>query len=352
MVDTLLMDRVLEAIVSRVAIMCHAARPIQADDILQHIGTASRVDGEERRSAVTDPTVEPDGVPSHAPTGLVRRQILRIPKPFGDLLVCRLQLPPSSKHDLGTRPAGNADAKHLREHRGNFTVRQTGVLVQIDDRGLGIRAELTLRGAGGIADLQLVMAPQMLAAPTAMTAMNVKLANDRLAWNLGLILLVETVLNNVAATAGTLVRQRRFVGLVNLIGRRRRPMAVSAMRFARLAARFLGIGFGFALGKRSGLTLRGLLGGGETSLQVRDGLLEACNRSITLGEMLAKLLQFDKQLFVGLAAHALPRDGQTVSAAQFYAGFQAEVQGTLNKHRNSYEIVTHPKQSLERTLLR
>ena len=106
MVDALLMGYVLETFVGGVTIMSHAARPVDADDIFQGIGTALRVDGEERCSIITDPTVEPDGVPSNAPPRFVRSQMFGTLDVLFDLFVCGLENLAGSKNDLSTGARG------------------------------------------------------------------------------------------------------------------------------------------------------------------------------------------------------------------------------------------------------
>ena len=67
-------------------------------------------------------------------------------------------------------------------------------------------------------------------------------------------------------------------------------MAVPAVGIARLAAGDFGIGLGFALGERGGLTLGGFLGGGQPGLEVPNGGLESSNGPIALGEEFAEQL--------------------------------------------------------------
>lgn len=63
MVDALLMDHVLlEAVVSGIAIVSHASRPVDANHLFQGIGTAVRTDDIESRSVVSDLGVDPGGL--------------------------------------------------------------------------------------------------------------------------------------------------------------------------------------------------------------------------------------------------------------------------------------------------
>src|SRR5579872_5531368 len=139
MVDTLLMDRVLKAFVGRVTIMRHAARPVDADDFFQDIGTALRVDGVERGSVVTDPAVEPDGVPTDAPARFVRSQMGGDDDAFAYLLVHGLEDGAGSQDHLGTSAGGHGDAVEFMESVGNLAMGHAGTLVEINDGGLRVR---------------------------------------------------------------------------------------------------------------------------------------------------------------------------------------------------------------------
>jgi len=99
------MDCVLETFVGRKTIMSHVARPLDADDFFQDVGTALRVDGVERGSVITDPTVEPDGVASNAPTRFIRSQMFGGLDVLLDLIVNGLENFACSQNNLsrGTR---------------------------------------------------------------------------------------------------------------------------------------------------------------------------------------------------------------------------------------------------------
>ena len=58
----------------------------------------------------------------------------------------------------------SVDAKDLIESVGDFPVGHAGTLVEVDDGGLGVGAELALGGTGGVGGLQRMSAAQMLAA--------------------------------------------------------------------------------------------------------------------------------------------------------------------------------------------
>jgi hypothetical protein len=105
MVEALLMDGVLETVVRGETIVRHAARPVDADDFFKDIGTALRVDGVERCSIITDPTMEPGEVPSDAPPRFIGSQMVGAFDVLFDLLVNGLENLTGTQDDLGTGAA-------------------------------------------------------------------------------------------------------------------------------------------------------------------------------------------------------------------------------------------------------
>ena len=105
MVDALLMGRVLETLVRRKTIVSHAAGPFDADDFFQNISTALRVDGVEGCSIITDPAMEPGGVPSDAPPRFIGSQMFRVDDSLLDLLVNGLEFFAGPENDLSTGTA-------------------------------------------------------------------------------------------------------------------------------------------------------------------------------------------------------------------------------------------------------
>jgi hypothetical protein len=156
--------------------------------------------------------------------------------------------------------------------------------------GLGVGAELALGGAGGVGGLQLVSAAQMLAALAASAAVDGECADDGLSWDIGLKLLVEMILDDIAAAIGTLFGQGRIEGFIDALGRRRLTMGVQAVLLALFAARLFGTLLGFAFGKRGGLSFGGAFEFVDAFSELRDEF--------------AKLLILEEQLFVGWRVHA------------------------------------------------
>ena len=95
---------------------------------------------------------------------------------------------------------------------------QAAILVEFDDGGLGIGAELGGGGADGIGSLQGVASLHASLAVAALTEMNGELAVDRLAGNFGLELLLDVGFVERSAAIGADVGQRCLVGFVDLLG--------------------------------------------------------------------------------------------------------------------------------------
>jgi hypothetical protein len=149
------------------------------------------------------------------------------------------------------------DAKELIESVGDFPVGHAGTLIEVNNGRLCVAAELALSGTGGVAGLQGMSAAQMLAAFIAVAAVDFELAENGLAWNLGLELSIEMILDNIAPAIGTLLGQSRIECFIDLFGGRKFAMGVFAVLVARLAACLFGILLRFSLRKWSGLTLGG-----------------------------------------------------------------------------------------------
>ena len=170
-----------------------------------------------------------------------------------------------------------------------------------------------------------MLAANVLAALLAVAAVDVELADDRPARNLGLELLVEMVLDDVAAAIGTLIGQGRVVGFIDQVRRRRVAMRVPAMLVAHLAAWLFGVLLGLAFGKRGRLPLGRAFGFFEAFLEIVNGLLE-------LRDLLAKLLIFEEQLLVRSAFHADLDNDKPCQLSGIIVVFAVIGKWSLNKH--------------------
>jgi hypothetical protein len=190
------------------------------------------------------------------------------------------------------------------ESVGDFPVGHAGTLVEIDDSCLGVGTQLTLSRARRIAGLERMSATVVLATRLAVAAVDKKLAGKGLTGNFRLELLVEMILDDIATAIGAMVRQRCVEGLIDFLGRWWRPMAVLAMLLAPFAARFFGFGLGFTLGEGSRLPFGSAFGFLETFLKIPVGQLQLLDKPVTIRELLAKLLDFEKQLWQSGCVHA------------------------------------------------
>lgn len=96
-----------------------------------------------------------------------------------------------------------------------------------------------------------------VAALPAAADVDVELAVQGPAGDFGLVLVGDFRLDQAATAAGSSVGERRFVALLDLVGRGRRPTAVGTVSVAALAAGGFGVGLGFAAAEGGGLTFAG-----------------------------------------------------------------------------------------------
>jgi len=256
---------------------------------LQSVGTALRAD-DLAGCLVANPGVEPGGVPSHTPAGFVRGDLLGGPQLLLNVRVSGPQPSAGPQHDLGTGAPRQADAEKDAQGSSDFAVRQASVLVEDDDGGLGVGAQLAGSGTDGIARLQRVPTLAALAAATALTAMNIELADDRPPWDFRLVLGNDVRFVQHAATAGAGVGQGSFQNLVNLVGSRRQAMSVSSVLCARLAARSAWLTCRRSFGERSGLTFASSEGRLQLAAEFIAGSLELGASPFQLGDAGTQLL--------------------------------------------------------------
>ena len=173
---------------------------------------------------------------------------------------------------MGAATATEPNPEKALQAARDLAMRQTALLVEFDDGGLGVRAQLGGGGTEGIGGLQ-GMPP--LNAPPALAALadvDVELSVDGLARDLDLELLGDMGLVQTAAATAAGVGQGRLVNLVDLFGAGRLAVGLGAVVLAGLAAGLLGLAGGPALGEGSGLALAGT-----------EGLVELAAEALVLG---------------------------------------------------------------------
>jgi hypothetical protein len=161
-------------------------------------------------------------------------------------------------------------------------------------------------------------ATHMLAAFLAMAAMDLEFADDGLAWDLGLELLIERVFDDSAAAVGTVIGQGSVEGFVDSFGLGRLAMAMIAVRFAFLATGLFGFVFRLVLGERRSLPF--------------GGAFEFFNAFLELRVFFAKLLVFEKQLFVRRRVHADLDSDKPCQLYEIIVIFAAPGKMALNEH--------------------
>jgi hypothetical protein len=154
--------------------------------------------------------------------------------------------------------------------RGHLAVRQARLRVQQRRRRLRLGADLAGGRPQGVGGLQGVPALHAPAAPGAVTDRHPGLAHERPAGDLGLELLGPCALDEAAPAVRAGVGERGLVAFADLLRRRRRAMAVPAVRRAGLAARRLGAGLGRPLAEGGGLPFAGTQGVLKAPAQFRD----------------------------------------------------------------------------------
>src|SRR5271167_5006669 len=113
------------------------------------------------------------------------------------------------------------------EEIADFAVRHAAVLVEIDDGGLGIGADLAGGGANRIGSLLRMSAADAPTATAAVSLVNAKSPANGPDGDLFLKLEIDLVgFGNVAAAMGATVGKCRFEGFVDLIVGRNGAMAM------------------------------------------------------------------------------------------------------------------------------
>src|SRR5262249_38278939 len=146
-------------------------------------------------------------------------------------------------------------AEQAPQAAGNLAVRQPGLLVEFDDRGLSVGAQLSRGGTQGVGRLQGMATLDPSVALTPLADVEVELPVDGLAGDFHLELLGDVGLVEQATAVGAGTGQGGLVDLVDLLGAGAWAVGLGAVVLAGLAARRLGLAGGRSLGEGGGLAL-------------------------------------------------------------------------------------------------
>jgi hypothetical protein len=91
--------------------------------------------------------------------------------------------------DAAARRQG--DAEHARQDAADLAVRQSRLLVQLDDRGLSVRPQLRRSSPQSVRGLQRLAALDSATALLTTADVDIELPVDRLSWDFDLILLID-----------------------------------------------------------------------------------------------------------------------------------------------------------------
>ena len=179
-------------------------------------------------------------------------------------------------------------------------------LIEIDNGGLGIRADLAGGGAERVGSLLGMPAPHPPMAMATASLVNAEFSAYRLDGDLFLELLIDfVILHDAAAAMRTAIGQRRFEDFVELHVDWPGSMATLAVSSTTGPGGGFGIRIGLALGERRGLALAGPLSHFELGLE-----------TIAVGvETGVALLQFGNAL-IALNASRADQRGHKVSVAK------------------------------------
>lgn len=284
-------------------IVNQGAGVIDADYLLQNEAASPSVDS-ITGGLITNPGVQPNGMPADAPTGFIRDDNFRFLERFLDFLVSGLESVGDAQDDLGAGAAAQGDAEQGLEVVGDFAVRESTVFIEIGDGGLGVGSDLAGGGARGITGLQAMPATHRFAAIFAAALVNDDFAANGLDGDFGLELFRDVlVFGDVAATIGTAIGQRGVEDLVDLCRLGWEPMPMFTMAGAGFSAIGFRIFLGCSFGKGGGLSLAGLRRLLGLSLEL---LVRRLQTIILFVEMFVLRLEFAEALLqVGDALSAL-----------------------------------------------
>src|SRR5262249_24705196 len=154
----------------------------------------------------------------------VRHHPVGLPQVLAYRFVDRFAASSGPQHDVDATATTERDAEEALQAAGDFAVRQAALLVEFNDRGLGIGSPVGRGGAGAVARLQGMASLTPTVALTALAEVAVELPVNGLARDLDLELMGDVGLVERASAVGADLGQRCLVDLVDLFGAGRLPV--------------------------------------------------------------------------------------------------------------------------------
>src|SRR5262249_62060899 len=139
--EAVLVAGVVELVVRGPAVVDHGAVVVEPQDGLGHAPAAGRVD-DVCGGLRPNQGMQPGGVPTHAPAGLIRNNPVRLTHGLPDGLVGRLAASSGPQHGLHAAAAAERDAEEAFQALGDLAVREPALLVEFNDSSLRIGSEL------------------------------------------------------------------------------------------------------------------------------------------------------------------------------------------------------------------
>src|SRR5260221_3916676 len=143
----------LEVVVGRPAVVSKRAAVSDAKKPLGRLVTAGGID-EVSRGPAGNEDMQPSKQPADAPAGLIGHDSGRATHGSTNGLVDRLARSPGTQQDMSGPAARQCDAEEVAQDSRDFAMRQASVLIQFDNGGLSVGAELGCGGPERIGGLQ------------------------------------------------------------------------------------------------------------------------------------------------------------------------------------------------------
>ena len=248
-----LMIRRGELVVAVPAIMDEKSVEFRSQQTGSLLVAAAGQDAVDRRVA-GDCYPQPPGVPSYSPARFVHGDAGTRPDLADEVFVGRFALFSQARQRLAQPTGCQGQAKGLAENGGGFAQGNSEFFVECRRQRQGFRTHLRGGRSHGVGGLAGIATPDSFATFPAVADLDVKAGHPRLAYDLGLILVLYVPVLNCSAATGTTLWQGNWDFLIHLWGNR--AVALTAVADSGLSTGASRIGLRLALGERRSLPLR------------------------------------------------------------------------------------------------